>query len=278
MATKQATSTGKKSSAKTTPTKKTSTTTTTVKAVSTSTSTSIFSNAKFTPFIGVLIAEFIGTFLLAAAYIDLQGSPLYVAFVAVGIVLLIGGFSGAHLNPAVTVGAWITRRIKGSRAIGYIVAQLLGALAAWATLTGFLQATVTDATTGTAATTLYHGATLISGKEWYIFFAELLGTAIVAFSVATALRTQGSKLVRGFTIGFGLLIGLAIAVSATAPLLSVASTGFTVLNPAVAFSLNAVTWDFWTIFIYVFAPLVGGIIGFVIQNILQSSQTDKVQA
>ena len=58
-----------------------------------------------------LAAEFIGTFLLASVVIAGQGQPIFVLFALTGIVLLIGGISGAHVNPAITIGAWATRRI-----------------------------------------------------------------------------------------------------------------------------------------------------------------------
>jgi len=275
MATKKATSSSKSSVKKTSTKAKPSANTTTVKAVSSTSSTNYFmSGRNVTPIVGSLIAEFIGTFLLAAAYIDLQGSPLYVAFVAVGIVLLIGGLSGSHFNPAVTIGAWVTRRISWRRTIGYIVAQILGAGAAYAVLSGFLKAT-SASTTSTTAPVLYHAAAVISGKEWYLFFAELLGTLIVAFAIATAINNGKGRLYKAFTIGFGALIGLAIAVSATSPLLTAASTGFTILNPAIAFSLSAIDWKVWPIAIYILAPIVGGILGFLLQGVLKSAETQE---
>lgn len=273
MANKKATSPSKTSVKKTTTTVKPSTKITTVKAVSASTTPGYLSGRNMTPIIGSLIAEFVGTFLLAASYIDLQGSPLYVAFVAIGIVLIVGGLSGSHFNPAVTIGAWITRRITWQRTLGYIVAQVLGAGAAYAVLSGFLKAT--SATSTTAAPVLYHAASVVSGKEWYLFFAELLGTLIVAFAVATAINSSRSKLTKAFTIGFGTLIGLAIAVSATSPLLTAASTGFTVLNPAIALSLNALDWKTWPIAIYILAPFVGGVLGFLLQGVLKSAETTE---
>jgi aquaporin Z len=274
MATKKAASTKKSSVKKTSTTATPSTTKTTVKAVSSSSRSGYLTDGRnLTPVVGSLIAEFIGTFILAASYIDLQGSPLYVAFVAVGIVLLIGGLSGSHFNPAVTIGAWITRRITWRRTLGYIVAQVLGAGAAYAVLSGFLKAT--SATSTAAAPVLYHAASIASGKEWYLFFSELLGTLIVAFAIATAINSGRSKLVKAFTIGFGILIGLAIAVSATSPLLTAASTGFTVLNPAVALSLNALSFSAWPIAIYILAPFIGGVLGFLLQGVLKAAEVEE---
>jgi glycerol uptake facilitator-like aquaporin len=145
------------------------------------------------PLIGALVAEFIGAFLITAAFIEMQGSPLFVAFALGGVVLIVGGVSGAHVNPAVTVGAWVTRKMNWVYALGYIVAQLLGATVAYLVLNTFLHATT--ASTVTAATpTLLHAATIVKNKEWYIFFTELLGTTVLTLGVATAIRQQKNRI------------------------------------------------------------------------------------
>ena len=91
-----------------------------------------------------LAAEFIGTFwlvlggcgsaVLAAAFPDVGIGLLGVAF-AFGLTVLtmayaIGHISGCHLNPAVSVGLAVGGRFKASELIPYIVAQVLGAIAA----------------------------------------------------------------------------------------------------------------------------------------------------
>ncbi|HKY62893.1 MAG TPA: aquaporin Z [bacterium] len=94
------------------------------------------------------LAEFLGTFwltfggcgsaVLAAAFPDVGIGLLGVAF-AFGLTVLtmayaIGHISGCHLNPAVSVGLFVGGRFKGSELIPYIVAQVLGAVAAAALL------------------------------------------------------------------------------------------------------------------------------------------------
>lgn len=90
------------------------------------------------------VAEFLGTFwlvfggcgsaVLAAAFPQLGIGFLGVAL-AFGLTLLtmafaIGHISGCHLNPAVSVGLWAGKRFPGSEVFSYIVAQVLGAIAA----------------------------------------------------------------------------------------------------------------------------------------------------
>jgi aquaporin Z len=91
-----------------------------------------------------LVAEFIGTFwlvlggcgsaVLAAAFpevgIGLLGVALAFGLTVLTMAFAIGNISGAHLNPAVTVGLWAGRRFPGSGVLQYIIAQVLGAIAA----------------------------------------------------------------------------------------------------------------------------------------------------
>ena len=86
-----------------------------------------------------LLAEFVGTFALvflgAGAIIHTQGSNLVAIAFAYGLavavmVSAVGHVSGAHFNPAVTIGAWVTQKIDSKNATAYIVTQLAGGAAA----------------------------------------------------------------------------------------------------------------------------------------------------
>lgn len=262
MATKKAASPVKKSTAKK-PTK-----TSTVKAVVTSKSTMMFKSPFMNmPFGAALIAEFIGTFLFAGAVIAGQGQPIIILFALAGIVLLVGSLSGAHLNPAITIGAFVTRKITGMRAIGYIVAQFLGGLSALGALNAFVGGA--EQTAGYPAATLYQAAAIPAGKEWYIFFAEVLGAAILGFAIATVIKYKADRVAAGLTAGFGIFVALLLAASAAAYV-----GGTAIINPAVALSLNALKWELWPLAAYVLAPVIGAVIGFIVQDILQV-ESDK---
>ena len=90
-----------------------------------------------------LIAESIGTFALifvgvgaiAADHIAGGASGLVGIALAHGLTIAVmvsatAAISGGHLNPAVTVGAWLTKKITTGKALGYIVAQCAGAIVA----------------------------------------------------------------------------------------------------------------------------------------------------
>jgi len=221
------------------------------------------------PFVGALIAEFIGVFLLAAAFITGQGQPIIVMFAAVGIILLVGTLSGAHLNPAVTIGAWVTKRISWLRAVGYIAVQFLGALAALGLLTAFVNGAAQPEAGAQAfgyGAQLFNASPLPIDKEWFVFFAEVIGTLILGFTMASVLRDQKDRLVSAFTAGLGIFIALLFAVSAASYVGASA-----VINPALASSLEALSWEVWPLAVYVLAPVIGGVAGFFLNDLLQAN-------
>ena len=118
---------------------------------------------------------------------------------------------------------------------------------------------------GQGAQELFKATAIPSGKEWAVFFAELMGAAIFGFAFATA-RKQVERLTKGFTVGLGLFLGLLIAGSAAA-----AVSGMAILNPAVAVALQAISFaSVWPVAIYVFATAVGAVAGFLLSDLLSS--------
>lgn len=282
MATKKAATTNKKAPAKKSVVKKTTVaaaTKTTVKTVSAPAKKqtlgqhverSLLSKSLWR----TLGAEFLGTFLLAAVIIGGQGQPIFVLFGLVGLVLLFGTVSGAHFNPAVTIGAWATRRIGWLRALGYIFAQFLGAAVAFFALSAFLGGatapTAEQQMYGQQAASLFQANDIsaLSGKEWYIFFAEVLGATILAFAYAAALRALRVKdtLTAGFSAGLGIFVALMVGITA-AGFVSASS----ILNPAVALSLQAYD-GVWSYIIYGLGAVLGGVIGFLIHDLVRGRE------
>lgn len=200
-------------------------------------------------------------------------------FAITGIVLLVGAISGAHLNPAITVGAWVTRRIGWLRAIAYIFVQFLAAAAAFYALSAFIggQANVSSAQAayGQTAQSLFkaQAVTAFAGKEWFVFFSELLGTAVLGFAVANAYRLR-DQLSSAFSVGFGIFIALKVAGSAAGYIAANA-----IINPAVALGLQSFGGDAWAYVVYALGPIIGGAVGFVLYDLLRGkSANDEVVA
>lgn len=165
-------------------------------------------------------SEFLGTFMLtmavwvASTYALAIPGPLAAAVTLGLFVYLVGGISGAHLNPAVTIGILSIGKIKGNDALFYIIAQLLGGLVAMV-LCSFLSPD--------AAPMVIREATLTGA------FAEVIGTFVLAFAVTSVALNQIPAPAAGLVVGSGLLCGIAIASGFRDP----------ILNPAVALGIGA---------------------------------------
>ncbi len=219
------------------------------------------------PVLAASIAEFVGTFLLAAIVLSSQGSAIVVFFALMAIVLAVGAISGAYVNPLLTVGAWATRRLSNVRAASYLVAQVLGAMMALVVVNGFVsaapQVSGQSAMFGQQGASLFKASALVEGKEWYVLAAELLGAVIFAFAVAAAAR-ETSRTAKAFGVAGGLLVALVVATYCV----STVGMGGAILNPAVAAAVQALSWKVWPIMIYVVTPLIGGILGFMLHDMI----------
>jgi aquaporin Z len=196
-----------------------------------------------------LLTEFIGTFFLVLTIgCTVVGSPAgVIAPLAIGFVLVVmvyagGHVSGAHYNPAVTVAVTLRGRCSPSDAIGYIVAQVLGAIAA-AAVVGHLKGDVAV----TAMTPNVSHALLV---EFLFTFALVY----VVLNVATAKGTANNSF-------YGLAIGSTVMCAAFA----VGSISGGAFNPAVAIGASAMGLFAWSnLWIYVVANVAAGIVGAIV--------------
>ena len=153
-------------------------------------------------------AEAIGTFFLVligpgAAMVDAYtngvighvGVALSFAFVLIALVLAIGHLSGAHFNPAVTIGLWSVRRFPSGEVLPYVVAQCVGAVAASLALRSILG---TVGSSGATLPTVGLGAAV--ALEFLLSFALMF----VIMAVATDERVAGglAAIAVGLTVGF----------------------------------------------------------------------------
>ena len=95
-----------------------------------------------------------------------------------------------------------------------------------------------------------------------MFFAEVLGTAILGFAVASATRAKES-LHAAFAVGLGIFIALMIGITITGYV-----SASSIINPAVALSLQAYS-GVWAYIIYGLGSVVGGVFGFILHDLLR---------
>jgi glycerol uptake facilitator-like aquaporin len=196
----------------------------------------------------MLVAEFLGTGVLTLVLLAVQRSTIGIAyFVALAAGLTVAALtytfslvSGGHFNPAITIGSLLTRRVKVLAAAAYVIAQLLGAWAAYGVYTYFVNSSLQQ----------------IGGHfTWRVMVAEAVGAFIFTFIWAAAAAQRLNAAVAGVGYTLGILVA------------SVASIGF--INPAVAMGARA--WNIWGSMgwgTYAAGPVVGGLVGFALYELL----------
>jgi len=199
-----------------------------------------------------LAAEFVGTFALVFAgtgaiiinelahgVITQVGIALTFGLIVMAMIYALGDVSGAHLNPAVTIGFFAARRFSARLIPTYVISQLVGAVSASLVLRLLFPASVTL------------GATLPSGSNLQSFVLEVILTTILMFvilSVSTAAKEKG--------VTAGLAVGSVITLEALfAGPISGAS-----MNPARSLAPALVSMRLSALWIYLTAPLVGALI------------------
>lgn len=203
------------------------------------------------------ISEFIGTFVLVVfacgtaavsgtKVINGMVTPAYFATAAafglsiVAMAYSIGTISGCHVNPAVSLGVFLSGRMDGRDFIGYVIAQFLGAVAGAAVLFAFI------GTTGNlGANGLYlNDIGLSIGVEIILTFVFVLAV------LGVTSRAEN-------TIVAGLVIGLSLTL---VHLLGIYFTG-TSVNPARSFGPALLCGDpaaLSCVWVFIAAPLIGG--------------------
>ena len=199
-----------------------------------------------------LLAEFLGTFGLvfagtgaivinhaAGGVIGHAGIALTFGLVVMAMIHTFGDVSGAHLNPAVTLGFWAARRFPLREVPGYVGAQVSGALAASALLAGLFPE---DRTLG---------ATLPAGGEGQSLIMELVLTALLMLTILSV--STGAK-EKGITAGIAIGGVIALEAMFAGPVCGAS------MNPARSLAPALVSGHLDHLWIYLYAPIVGALI------------------
>lgn len=199
------------------------------------------------------LAEIIGTFALVFAgtgaivinetsggTVTHVGVALTFGLVVLAMIYTLGDISGAHINPAVTLGFWFSRRMAGRTVLPYIASQSTGALAA----SGALRLLFPHNTS--------LGGTHPAGSDLQSFVLELLLTALLMFvilGVSTGAKEKGNTA--------GMVIGAVIALEAifAGPICGAS------MNPARSLAPALISDRLGSLWIYLVAPVLGAALG-----------------
>jgi aquaporin Z len=224
-------------------------------------------------------AEFLGTFwlvlggcgsaVLAAAFpgvgIGLHGVSMAFGLTVLTMAFAIGHISGCHLNPAVSIGLWAGGRFPANRLLPYIVAQVLGAIAAGAVLYVIASgAPGFDVAKGFAS----NGYGEHSPGGYSLVAALVTEVVMTLFFLLVILGATDKRAPAGFApIAIGLALTLIHLISIPVTNTSVNPARSTGVAVFVGGWAVAQLWLFWV------APIVGALLGAVTYRAIASEQS-----
>ena len=182
------------------------------------------------------------------------GIGLTFGLVVMAVIYSIGSISGAHINPAVSIAFWVSKRFSGKEVLPYIVSQFLGAILASLTLSFiFPQHELL-------------GATLPAGSWEQSFVMEFILTFILMFVIL--LMSEGSKEV-GVMTGFA--VGMVVAFEAIfAGPVSGAS-----MNPARSLAPALISGHLTHLWLYIIATILGACASIFAIRLITDSSSDN---
>jgi aquaporin Z len=204
-----------------------------------------------------------------AAGILLTG--LVFGLVLLGLVAVIGPISSCHVNPAVTLGAFLARRIPLVELLGYWVAQMLGGL-----LGALLLLWVMHSSPGYSKTKIGLGAngygslSLLHSSGGGAFLTEVILTSVFVLVVLAATRKDASAPVAGIVVGLAL---------ALVNIMGIPIDGASV-NPARSFGPAVLVGGqtLGQLWLFLIAPLVGAVLGVAVYMLFHRVGDDAITA
>lgn len=235
-----------------------------------------------------LVAEALGTALLVifavgAATLSfgfkLTGASTSAGVVttalAFGLVLLalayaLGPVSGCHVNPAVTMGFLLAKRMSLRDAIGYWVAQFVGGIAGALVLWGVLESSTLYTKSVGLGTDGYDAQSMIHLGVGGAFAAEVILTFLFVFVVLQTTRHVESAAVAGLAIGLALTVVHIFGIPLTGTSVNPARS----LGPALVVREDALN----QVWLFIVAPLIGGACAAVASRFLVEERPDASAA
>lgn len=208
-------------------------------------------------------AELVGTFMLVFAgtgaivanevsggAITHVGVALTFGLVVLAMIYAVGDVSGAHLNPAVTLGFVAARRFEPGRAVYYITSQLIGAVLASLALRALFP----------SHSTL--GSTLPAGTDIQSFILEVILTWMLMFVILSVSAGAKEK---------GVLAGIAVGSVIAFEALFAGPISGASMNPARSLAPALVSGNLESLWVYLSAPCLGAVLAVLTCRCVQDS-------
>jgi aquaporin Z len=217
--------------------------------------------------VGVATLSFGFKFAGVSTSAGIVATALAFGLVLMGLAYTFGPISGCHVNPAVTMGFAISRRMPIAEAVGYWIAQFIGGIAGAFVLWGIFSGSpiYSRHTTG-LGTNGYGRQSMVGLNIGAAFGIEVIMTALFVFVILAVTSKIGAPgfagLVIGLTLTFVHLIGIPLTGTSVNPARS--------LGPALVVEGQAIR----QVWLFIIAPLVGGILAAVLFRLFVAEAPD----
>ena len=215
----------------------------------------------------VLVFGGVGSAVLAGAHIGFLGVSLAFGLTLLTMAYAIGPISGCHINPAVTLGILMAKKINMKDAAAYVIAQCVGAILAAAVILFIAQGTP-DGYVASVSGLGANGYAAHSPGQYSLATCFVVEVILTGFLVLTVLGSTDIKAPVGFA---GIPIGLVLVLI---HLVGIPITN-TSVNPARSLgpALFVGGWAIQQLWLFIVAPLIGAALAAVIYGLIRTPDT-----
>lgn len=228
------------------------------------------------------IAEAIGTFVLvfvacgvaAVTHGDVVATALAFGFVIFAMAYTIGDISGCHINPAVSLGCLIAKRMSVKDFVGYVIAQVVGAIVGAIAIFGILKISGFNASFFDGlASNFAIGGDLKVGPIIGSFLLEIILTFIFVYVILSVTNEKSSAgkfagIIIGITLTLVHLVGIRLTGTSVNPARSLGTALGDLIFSGKADALKHV----W---IFILAPMGGGGLAAIVYNVANKEKASK---
>lgn len=235
------------------------------------------------------LAEFVGTFVLVfvacgvAALTHGSVVPTALAFglVIVAMAYSVGRVSGCHINPAVSLGCLLTKRMSVKEFCVYVCAQILGGFVGAVLLFGIVAMALPEGTkvfnvVGNASNfAVFYNGTLTAGNIIGALITEIVLTCIFVYTILNVTDEKAGNgkragVVIGFTLTLVHLVGIGLTGTSVNPARSLA----TAIGTAIYGGGTEALAQVW---MFIVAPLAGAVLAAVLYKVLNTEKVASIE-